>query len=66
MGFFMEALPKPFITRDQVKLLRRDNVVARRAKKLQDLGIASTAAEAVLPTYLARFRIPRRDSVEKS
>lgn len=66
MGFFMEALPKPLITRDQVKLLRRDNVVARRAKKLQDLGIASTAAEAVLPTYLARFRIPRRDSVEKS
>ena len=66
MGFFMEALPKPLITRDQVKLLRRDNVVARRAKKLQDLGIESTAAEAVLPTYLARFRIPRRDSVEKS
>ncbi len=66
MGFFMEALPKPFITRDQVKLLRRDNVVSRRAKKLQDLGIAPTAAESVLPTYLARFRIPRRNSVAKS
>ena len=58
IGFFMEALPKPFITRDQVKLLRRDNVVARRAKKLQDLGIAPTAAESVLPTYLARFEFP--------
>ena len=66
MGFFIEVLPKPFITRDQVKLLRRDNVVARRTKKLQDLGITPTAAEAVLPTYLARFRIPRRTGVEKS
>ena len=64
MGFFMEALPKPLITRDQVKLLRRDNVVARRAKKLQDLGITSTAAEAVLPTYLARFKTHRRKNVE--
>ena len=66
MGFFMEALPKPLITRDQVKLLRRDNVVARRAKKLHDLGIESTAAEAVLPTYLARFKTHRRESVETS
>ena len=65
MGFFMEALPKPLITRDQVKLLRRDNVVARRANKLQDLGIASTAVEAVLPTYLARFKTNRRQSAEK-
>ena len=66
MGFFMEALPKPLITRDQVKLLRRDNVVARRAKKLVDLGISPTAAEAVLPNYLARFRIPRREGAQAS
>ena len=65
MGFFMEALPRPLITRDQVKLLRRDNVVARRAKKLQDLGITPTAAEAVLPTYLARFKIHRSARAEK-
>ena len=64
MGFFMEALPRPLITRDQVKLLRRDNVVARRAKKLQDLGITPTAAEAVLPTYLARFKIHRSARAE--
>jgi NADH dehydrogenase len=44
------------ITRDQVKNLARDNVVAVGAKGLSDLGIRPTALEAVLPEYLWRFR----------
>lgn len=56
---FLELLPKPLMTRDQVKLLKVDNVVARRAKKLSHLGITPTAAEAILPGYLARYRLPR-------
>ena len=59
MGFFVERLPKPFITRDQVKQLRRDNVVGKRVKNFKNLGISPTAAEAVLPSYLARFRVHR-------
>jgi uncharacterized protein YbjT (DUF2867 family) len=49
-------LPKPLLTLDQVKLLQRNNVVADGALGLRDLGIAPIAAEAILPSYLWRFR----------
>lgn len=44
------------LTRDQVKLLRKDNVVSEGAKTLADLGIKATPASAVLEDYLWRFR----------
>jgi NADH dehydrogenase len=44
------------LTRDQVRALRHDNVVAPGAKTLADLGIAPTPFEAVAPGYLWRFR----------
>jgi NADH dehydrogenase len=50
------GLVKGPITRDQVRNLARDNVVAEGARGLSDLGIAPTAMEAVLPDYLWRFR----------
>ena len=53
---FLECLPVPPLTRDQVKLLQRDTVVSPGALGLADLGIAPTALELVLPTYLDRFR----------
>ena len=52
----LEWLPRPPITRDQLCLLRRDNVVGTNVKSLSDLGIPATPAELVLPTYLARFK----------
>jgi NADH dehydrogenase len=59
-AFFLERLPKPLLTRDQLILLERDNVVSEAAKRegrtLQDLGISPTSLEAILPTYLLRFR----------
>ena len=51
-----ELLPKPLLTRDQVKMLARDNVVGRKALGLADLGITPTAVEAVVPAYLVRHR----------
>ena len=48
-------VPQP-ITVDQVKQLAHDNVVSDGAKGLADLGIQATSMEAVLPTYLWRFR----------
>ena len=53
---FLELLPQPPLTRDQVTLLRDDNVVTPGALTLQDLGIEPTAPEAVIPTYLDRYR----------
>ncbi|PZX11851.1 NADH dehydrogenase [Palleronia aestuarii] len=44
------------LTRDQVENLARDNVVGEGVKTFDDLGIAPTATEAVLPDYLWRFR----------
>ncbi len=52
----LELLPVPPLTRDQVKLLRRENVVSPGALTLSDLGIAPTAAESILPMYLDRYR----------
>ena len=50
------GLVAPAITADQVRNLRRDNVVSDDAKTFADLGIAPTALESVLPEYLWRFR----------
>lgn len=44
------------LTRDQVKGLRHDHVVADGAKGLSDLGVTPTTMEAILPQYLYRFR----------
>ena len=53
---FLEMLPRPLLTRDQVELLKSDSVVADDALGLADLGIEATPCESVLPTYLDRFR----------
>ena len=44
------------LTRDQVKTLRHDNVVAEGAKGFADLGITPVALESVLPEYLWCYR----------
>src|SRR5579863_2774102 len=52
----LSLLPNPPITPDQVEMLKRDNVVSSGALTLATLGIAPTAVEAILPSYLDRFR----------
>lgn len=56
----LQLLPKPLLTEDQVELLRTDNVVSAAAKAegrtLEGLGIQPQSVEAVVPTYLWRFR----------
>ncbi|MGC1502627.1 MAG: complex I NDUFA9 subunit family protein [Sulfitobacter sp.] len=44
------------LTRDQLKNLSKDNVVADDAQGFAELGITPVAMEAVLPDYLWRFR----------
>lgn len=55
-AFFLQMLPNPLLTVDQVRLLENDTIVGEGARGLSDLGITPTPAEIVLPTYLARFR----------
>jgi NADH dehydrogenase len=59
-AFFLQFMPKPLLTPDQVELLKRDNVVSEAAKRegrtLEALGIEPVAIEAIVPSYLWRFR----------
>lgn len=59
-GFLSEFLPVPPLTHDQVDLLVTDNVARPGAPGLAALGIQPTAAEAILPMYLDRYRIGGR------
>jgi NADH dehydrogenase len=53
---FLELLPEPPLTRDQVELLKVDNVVSSGASDLAALGITATPIELIVPQYLARYR----------
>ncbi len=59
-AWFLEFWPKPILTRDQIKLLKRDNVVSKGVPGFKELGISPVAADAVVPAYLNRFRTPAR------
>ncbi|MCA3596230.1 MAG: complex I NDUFA9 subunit family protein [Methylobacterium sp.] len=56
----MELLPSPMLTVDQVRMLETDNVVSAQAiaarRTLAGLGVTPTTIEAVVPSYLYRFR----------
>jgi len=49
-------LPGKLLTIDQVRLLKRDNVVSPRALGFSDLGIVPDSVQAIVPSYLWRFR----------
>lgn len=58
---FAGLLPTPPITRDQLRLLAKDNVVkagpdADRVFTFAELGIVPAPAEAIVPTYLYAYR----------
>jgi uncharacterized protein YbjT (DUF2867 family) len=57
---FLQLLPTPLLTPDQVELLRHDNVVSAAAeaegRTFKAFGIQPDTMEAVVPSYLWRFR----------
>ncbi len=59
-GRILGLLPKPLLTRDQVLMLKSDNVVSTAAQSdgrtLEGLGIKPDSVEAIVPSYLYRFR----------
>jgi len=62
LGSLMSAVPliDPMLTKDQVILLQSDNVVSSAAEQegrtLAGLGMEATTLEAILPSYLVRYR----------
>ena len=46
----------PVLTRDQVELLKSDNVCSGDLPGLAELGVRPAAVEAIVPTYLYRYR----------
>lgn len=56
MGALTGWLPGAPLTRDQVEMLKSDNVVAHGAPGLKDLGVEPTAIRAILPTYMDVYR----------
>ena len=59
-AMFLQFMPKPLLTPDQVELLRRDTIVSKSAadegRTLHGLGIDPTSMQAIVPSYLWRFR----------
>jgi uncharacterized protein YbjT (DUF2867 family) len=57
---FLQFMPKPLLTPDQVELLKHDNVVSDDARRdgrtLEALGIIPETVDAIVPSYLWRFR----------
>ncbi|HEY3847719.1 MAG TPA: complex I NDUFA9 subunit family protein [Acetobacteraceae bacterium] len=53
---FLELLPGKPLTRDQLLMLSRDNVVADGVPGLPELGLVPTPVELVVPGYLRRFQ----------
>ena len=53
---WLQFLPNPPLTPDQVRLLKQDNVMSPGALTLSDLGIQPDSVEAIVPDYLWRFR----------
>jgi hypothetical protein len=54
LAALLSPLPTPPVSRDQVTLMKEDNVVGTDVGTLSDLGITPTPLEAILPAYLKR------------
>ncbi|HTV71722.1 MAG TPA: complex I NDUFA9 subunit family protein [Rhizobiaceae bacterium] len=59
-GSILGMLPNPMLTSDQVTLLETDNLVSHEAEKAKrtfaGIGIQPQSTEAILPSYLWRYR----------
>ena len=55
-SYFLQMLPNPLLTPDQVELLKYNNIVSGDYPTLKDLGITGTPIQNILPKYIYRFR----------
>ena len=55
-SYFLQMMPNPLLTPDQVEMLKYNNIVSGDYPTLKDLGITGTTIQSVLPKYIYRFR----------
>ena len=55
-SYFLQMLPNPILTMDQVELLKYDNIISGEYPTLKDLGIQGKTIHSILPEYIYRFR----------
>ena len=56
-AFFLQLMPKPLLTLDQVKILEGgDNVLSGENQTFKDLNIVPQSIESVIPSYLKIYR----------
>lgn len=56
-AMFLQHLPKPPLTPDQVTLLKYDNVKAADSLGLKELGIERHSVEGIVPQYLEQYKV---------
>jgi uncharacterized protein YbjT (DUF2867 family) len=55
-SYFLQVMPHPLLTPDQVELLKYNNIVSGNYPTLKDLGITGTPIKNILSKYIYRFR----------
>ena len=55
-SYFLQFMPNPLLTPDQVEMLKYDSVISGNYPTLKNLGIDPTSIQTILPKYIYRFR----------
>ncbi|MBI1302105.1 MAG: NAD-dependent epimerase/dehydratase family protein [Alphaproteobacteria bacterium] len=55
-AFFLNMMPTPLLTPDQVESLKTDNIVAEGCLDIKMFEIKPKSLDLILPTYLERYR----------
>ncbi len=57
LATLLSILPNPPLTRDQVILMKADNILTGSARTLLDLGVRPTAVEEIISSYIIEDRV---------
>ena len=55
-SLFLQMMPNPLLTPDQVEMLKYNNIVSGKYPTLKNLGISGKTIQSILPQYIYRFR----------
>ena len=55
-SYFLQMMPNPLLTPDQVEMLKYNNIVSGEYPTLENLGISGKTIQSILPKYIYRYR----------